>query len=108
MLTDRDGSALSRNWPSSISTSAPVAPPKGELGSFLASDSNFAPIAPAAPCTADPTLAVVHDPPCAGARGNLVSPSSELTCSGRRPRYSAAMMVIIVYVPGPMSLLAVV
>jgi hypothetical protein len=35
-----------------------------------------------------------------------VSPSSNFTCSSLNPRYSAAIMVITVYVPGPMSLVA--
>ena len=53
-------------------------------------------MASAAPCTAEPTLAVVQEPPWAGARGRFVSPSSNCTCSGLSPRYSAAIMVATV------------
>jgi hypothetical protein len=53
-------------------------------------------MARAAPYTAEPTLDVVQEPPCDGARGNLVSPSSKLTWSSRNPRYSAAIMVMTV------------
>ena len=95
-LTKRDGSLLSRSRPSSISTSAAAAAFSGEFASRFASASSFAAMASAAPCTAEPTLAVVHEPPCDGAAGNFVSPSSNFTCSGRSPRYSAAIMVITV------------
>jgi len=53
--------------------------------------------------TAVPTLAIVIEPPCTGARGRTVSPSSKRTRSIGRPSVSAATWVIDVYVPGPMS-----
>src|SRR5918997_5367999 len=108
MLTNRDGLLLSWRRPSSISTSDAAAALNGEAASWFASDKSLAVMASAAPCTADPTLDVVHEPPCDGARGKRVSPSSNCTCSGVSPRYSAAIIVITVYVPGPMSLVALV
>jgi hypothetical protein len=56
-----------------------------------------------AACTAQPTLAIVCDPPCEGAGGNALSPSSKRTRSSGSPSVSAATWVIAVYVPGPMS-----
>jgi hypothetical protein len=96
MLTNRDGLPLSCKRPSSISTSDAAAALSGESASRFASDRSLAVTASAAPCTAEPTLDVVQEPPCVGARGNLVSPSSNFTCSGFSPRNSAAIMVITV------------
>ena len=93
--TKREGSLVSCSRPSSISTAAAATPSAASSRRF-ASDNSLAPTARAAPCTAEPTLAVVFEPPCDGARGNCVSPSSNCTCSGLSPRYSAAIMVITV------------
>jgi len=57
-----------------------------------------------AACTAVPTLAIVIEPPCTGARGSRVSPRVNFTRSIGRPSVSAATCVIEVQVPGPMSL----
>jgi hypothetical protein len=57
--TDFDGSLLSRSLPSSISTAEAAAPFSGEEASWFATVSNFALMASAAPCTAEPTLEVV-------------------------------------------------
>ena len=56
--------------------------------------------------TAEPTLAIVLDPECEGASGNLLSPRAKRTLFSGRPSASAATCVIAVYVPGPMSLVA--
>ncbi|MNY25595.1 hypothetical protein D3C86_1593890 [compost metagenome] len=106
--TERDGSPLARKRPSSISTSVAAMPRRGEAASRFARSSNFAVMLSAAPRTAEPTLEVVHEPPWAGAWGCRVSPSSNFTWSSRSPRNSAAIMVITVYVPGPISLVALV
>jgi hypothetical protein len=54
--------------------------------------------------TAEPTLAMVCEPECDGAGGNLLSPRANRTRLSGIPRASAATCVIEVYVPGPMSL----
>ena len=92
----REGSALSRSRPSISSTCAAVAPASGEPACRCAMASNRPVTASAAPRTAEPTLDVVHEPPCAGAFGWRVSPSSNCTCSSRVPRNSAAIIVMTV------------
>ncbi len=46
-----------------------------------------------AACTADPTLAIVVEPPCSLAAGNVESPSSNRTRSTGKPSASAATWV---------------
>src|SRR5690349_18979706 len=60
----------------------------------------------AAAFTAGMTLAVVMDPPETGAGGRSESPSSARILPGGRPNTSAATWVIVVYVPVPMSCVA--
>src|ERR1700744_2784261 len=57
-------------------------------------------------CTADPTELQVCDPPCVGATGKEELPSSKVILSAPIPSVSAAISVIDVAVPGPMSLVA--
>lgn len=57
-------------------------------------------------CTADPTLAIVIEPPCRGAGGKVLSPSTNRTRDIGTPSASAATWVMDVYVPGPMSIVA--
>jgi hypothetical protein len=63
---------------------------------------------PQAAWMALPTLAMVIDPPCTGARGSRVSPRVNFTRSIGKPSVSAATCVIEVHVPGPMSLAALI
>src|SRR3712207_7830862 len=79
---------------SSISTSAAAAALSGDASSFCASARSFAPIANAAPCTAEPTLAVVQEPPCAGARGNFVSRSEEHTSELQSRQYLVCRLLL--------------
>ena len=53
--------------------------------------------------TAGTTDSVAIDPPESGPSGSVVSPSAKVTDSRGRPRVSAAICVMIVYVPVPMS-----
>ncbi len=53
--------------------------------------------------TAGATLGTVDDPPDPGAGGNVLSPSSNRTCSTGTPSVSAATCDITVYVPVPRS-----
>jgi len=56
--------------------------------------------------TAEPTLARVLDPECIGAVGRVESPSANVTRLVGRPSTCEAIWVIAVYVPGPMSAVA--
>ena len=57
-------------------------------------------------CTAEPTEEQVCDPPCVGATGKEEFPSSNVMFSAGMPSVSAAISVIDVAVPGPISLVA--
>src|SRR5580700_4083060 len=57
-------------------------------------------------CPAEPTDEQVCDPPCVGATGKDELPSSNVILSAPIPSVSAAIKVIDVAVPGPMSLVA--
>jgi hypothetical protein len=76
---------------------------KGEPGCAFASFKSFAHSASQVTFTAVPTDAAVHEPPCKGDSGSIVSPSSKVTRSIGTPAASAATCVMIVYVPVPMS-----
>ena len=80
-----------------------VRPCRGEAGSAIASWIAWSRAIRPASFTADPVLAAVCDPPETGVSGISVSPSSKRTRSGGRPSASAAICVMIVYVPVPMS-----
>ena len=61
-LTDFEESPFACSLPPESSTFSASNPFNGLAASFSANSKSFAVIACAAPCTADPTLAVVHDP----------------------------------------------
>ncbi len=87
---------LSCSLPSVISTSSILLVLNGELVSLLAKSNSFCRMLFAASNVAVPTLAVVHEPPCEGARGNFESPSSNFTFSADKPKCSAAIIVMTV------------
>ncbi len=55
---------------------------------------------------AEPTEDVVNEPPSTGASGRLESPSLTVTSCNGTPSISAAIWAIMVYVPGPISAVA--
>src|SRR5437879_9442572 len=101
--TERDASLRQRISPSAKMTSANSTAASGDRSIFRARPSAFRATLSHAAWTAEPTLDTVYDPPSTGASGRDESPRMNVTCSSGSPRRSAAICVMIVYVPVPMS-----
>src|SRR6478672_10420122 len=78
----------------------------GEFLSLIAHWISLAMASSHAAFTAGVTLAVVIDPPETGAGGNRESPRDAVIRSVGMPSVSAAICVMVVYVPVPMSCVA--
>jgi hypothetical protein len=83
--------------PSVTATSSGRRPLSGDSGSMTAVRMNLSRSMFAAVNTAEPTLAMVCEPECDGAGGNLLSPRAKHTRLSGIPRASAATCVIEVY-----------
>src|SRR5204862_136782 len=83
------GFAFRNSRPPPAATCSGFAPFSGEASSPLARASTLSRAASAASWTAEPTLAMVIDPPWTGALGRRESPSSKRTLSAGRPSASA-------------------
>ena len=97
------GSLFEDSTPSTASTSSGFLPNRGERASVTAKAMTCFRMSQPTHFTADPTLAAVCEPPETGVSGKFVSPSSKRTLSREIPSASAAIWVMIVYVPVPMS-----
>jgi hypothetical protein len=80
--------------PSATLTWSGRRPVSGEPGSTTAVRMKRSRSMVAAVCTADPTLAMVIEPPCSGAGGKLLSPRANRTLFMGTPSASAATWVI--------------
>ena len=93
-FSPRVGSPAWNIRPSPTETSSGRNPFSGEPGSTTAMRTNRSRSMFAVVKTADPTLAIVRDPECDGASGNLLSPSANRTRFNGSPSASAATCVI--------------